>query len=133
MSKHKSCVGCLFEKAWRKDGCSDCVLFSNWAPMEGEEGLSYKVKVDSVPLSDILSEAANDGSSADYYVLPANAAQLQDLIAFRNMNAQLGEIFRAAYRYGQPGHHSSRERDLRKIIFYAQAELDRLEKYEGGK
>lgn len=72
----------------------------------------------------------SDGSSADYYVLPPGAAQLQDLISFRNMNAQLGEIFRAAYRYGQ-GHHSPRERDLRKIIFYAQAELDRLEKYGG--
>lgn len=72
----------------------------------------------------------SEGSSADYYVLPAGAAQLQDLISFRNMNAQLGEIFRAAYRYGQ-GHHSPRERDLRKIIFYAQAELDRLEKYGG--
>lgn len=76
-----------------------------------------------------------DGSSADYYVIPSEvlppgAEQLQDLISFRNMNAQLGEIFRAAYRYGQ-GHHSPRERDLRKIIFYAQAELDRLEKYGG--
>jgi hypothetical protein len=71
------------------------------------------------------------GASADYYILPVGATQLQDLIAFRDMNAQLGEIFRAAYRYGQPGHHSSKERDLRKIIFYAQAELDRLEKYVG--
>lgn len=72
---------------------------------------------------------SNDGSTADYYVLPEGATQLQDLISFRNMNAQLGEIQRAVYRYGQ-GHHSSRERDLKKIIFYAQAELDRLEKYE---
>lgn len=71
------------------------------------------------------------GASAYYYTLPYGATQLQDLIAFRDMNAQLGEIFRAAYRYGQPGHHSSKERDLRKIIFYAQAELDRLEKYVG--
>lgn len=81
---------------------------------------------------DHYAEAAkpSDGSSADYYVLPPGAAQLQDLISFRDMNAQLGEIFRAAYRYGQ-GHHSPRERDLRKIIFYAQAELERLEKYRG--
>lgn len=76
-------------------------------------------------------ETPKPGESADYYMLPPNATQLQDLIAFRDMNAQLGEIFRAAYRYGQPGHHSSKERDLRKIIFYAQAELDRLEKYVG--
>lgn len=82
-----------------------------------------KIKVE------LPTQQVKPGASADYYTLPAGATQLQDLIAFRDMNAQLGEIFRAAYRYGQPGHHSSRERDLRKIIFYAQAELDRLEKY----
>lgn len=70
----------------------------------------------------------SDGSTASYYVLPSGAAELQDLIAYRNMNAQMGEIFRACYRYGQVA-HSPRERDLKKIIFYAQAELDRLEKY----
>ncbi len=71
----------------------------------------------------------SDGSTASYYTLPPNAEQLQDLIAYKNMNAQLGEIFRAAYRYGQVA-HSDKERDLRKIIYYAQAELERLAKYE---
>ena len=37
----------------------------------------------------------------------------------------MGEIFRSTYRYGQVA-HSEKERDLRKIIFYANAELDRL-------
>jgi len=71
----------------------------------------------------------SDGSSADYYKLPFNSSQLQDLISFRDMNAQIGEIFRATFRYGQCP-HSPRERELKKIIFYAQAELSRLEKYE---
>lgn len=70
----------------------------------------------------------SDGSTASYYELPTGAKELQDLIAFRNMNAQLGEIFRACYRYGKVP-HSPPERDLKKIIFYAQAELDRLAKY----
>lgn len=97
--------------------CRDCMIAAmndmglvNWEPKE------------------VVNKASNDGSTADYYVLPEGAKQLQDLIAFRDMNAQVGEIFRATYRYGQ-GHHSSRERDLKKIIFYAQAELERLEKY----
>lgn len=72
---------------------------------------------------------ASDGSTADYYVLPKDATQLQDLIAFRNMNAQMGEIGRAWYRYGQCP-HSPKIRELKKIIFYAEAEIDRLEKYE---
>jgi hypothetical protein len=70
----------------------------------------------------------SDGSSADYYKLPPRSKQLQDLIAFRDMNAQMGEIFRATYRYGED-HHSSKERELKKIIFYAKAELKRIEKY----
>ena len=68
----------------------------------------------------------SDGSTADYYHLPKGAKQLQDLISHKNMNAQIGEIFRACYRYGQV-EHSPEIRDIKKIIFYAQAELKRLE------
>lgn len=69
----------------------------------------------------------SDGSSADYYTLPANSTQLQDLISHRNMNAQMGEIFRATYRYGLAS-HSDQLRDAKKIKFYAEAEIKRLEK-----
>jgi hypothetical protein len=69
----------------------------------------------------------SDGSTASYYELPPNATELQDLISYRDMNAQIGEIFRACYRYGQAS-HSSRLRDAKKIKFYAEAEIARLEK-----
>lgn len=72
----------------------------------------------------------SDGSTADYYQLPPGATELQDLISARDMNAQMGEIFRACYRYGQVA-HSPKLRDIKKIIFYAQAELERLKKYGG--
>ena len=71
---------------------------------------------------------SSDGSSANYYVLPKGATQLQDLIAFKNMNGQIAEIFRACYRMGQES-HSPNLRDAKKIQFYAQAEVNRLEKY----
>lgn len=74
-------------------------------------------------------EQVNDGSTANYYELPDGASELQDIIAYLNCNAQLGEIGRAWMRYGRCA-HSPRRRDLKKIIFYAQAELDRLDKYE---
>lgn len=74
----------------------------------------------------------SDGSTASYYELPEGAKQLQDLISHRNMNAQLGEIFRAAYRYGQAS-HSDKLRDAKKIKFYIEAEIARLEKYEVNK
>ena len=68
----------------------------------------------------------SDGSTARYYELPAHAEELQDLISFKNMNAQIGEIFRECYRYGQAS-HSDEVRGIKKILFYAQAELKRLE------
>ena len=72
----------------------------------------------------------SDGSTASYYVLPKNANELQDLISERDMNAQIGEIFRACYRYGLC-RHSDQLRDAKKILFYAQAEVKRLEALQG--
>lgn len=75
-----------------------------------------------------MSERSN-GTKAGYYDLPPGAAQLQDLISHRDMNSQIGEIFRSCYRYGLAS-HSPRLRDARKILFYAQAEVARLERLE---
>ena len=71
----------------------------------------------------------SDGSTASYYQLPEGCAELQDLISYRNMNGQIAEIFRACYRYGLAS-HSDQLRDAKKVLFYAAAEVDRLEKYE---
>lgn len=71
----------------------------------------------------------SDGSTASYYELPPAASELQHLIAYKDMNAQIGEIFRASYRYGEV-EHSEKLRDINKILFYAQAEKERLLKYE---
>ena len=72
----------------------------------------------------------SDGSTADYYELPKNANELQDLISHKNMNAQIGEIFRACYRYGEVA-HSKMLRDAKKIKYYAEAEIKRLENMNG--
>ncbi len=68
----------------------------------------------------------SDGSTAAYYELPEGAKELQDLISHRDMNAQIGEIFRSCYRYGI-ALHSDRLRDAKKIKFYIDAEIKRLE------
>jgi len=78
-------------------------------------------------------KATSNGKTAHYYELPPDdPKQLQDLISYKNCNGQMAEIGRAWYRYGED-HHSSRMRELNKIIFYAQAEKARLIKYEGKK
>lgn len=71
----------------------------------------------------------SDGSTADYYELPKGATELQHLISDRDMNAQMGEIFRATYRYGIVS-HSDKLRDIKKIKFYAEAEIERLLKLQ---
>lgn len=75
------------------------------------------------------AKQVSDGSTASYYQLPAGATELQQLISHRDMNAQIGEIFRACYRYGIAS-HSDKLRDAKKIKFYAEAEIARLEKLE---
>lgn len=71
-------------------------------------------------------KVTSDGSTASYYELPRGAKELQDLISYQNMNSQIGEIFRACYRMGRAA-HSDELRDAKKILFYAKAEVARLE------
>ena len=72
----------------------------------------------------------SDGLTASYYELPPDCTELYHLIIYADMNAQLGEIFRACYRYGRAS-HSDRLRDINKVIAYANQEKERLLKYEG--
>ena len=69
----------------------------------------------------------SDGSTARYYELPEGATELQHLIGYKDMNAQIGEVFRACYRYGQVA-HSSKLRDAQKMLFYIQSEIERLKR-----
>ena len=78
-----------------------------------------------------MSKQQSDGSTASYYELPEGATDLLELISAKNMNAQIGEIFRACYRYGEVA-HSPEIRDIKKILFYAKAELERLNNLEKG-
>ena len=105
---------------FRRTGISD-----DWKESLQKRPAYAEVRVDVVE-----PNTTSDGSTADYYVLPEGATELQDLISHRDMNAQLGEIFRAAYRYGVAS-HSDRMRDAKKIRFYIEAEIKRLEKEAG--
>lgn len=91
-------------------------------------GVTYPIPKDV--MDEILGSNKSDGSTASYYELPKDCTELQHLISYRDMNAQIGEIFRACYRYGIAS-HSDRLRDAKKIKFYAEAEIARLEKVNG--
>jgi len=94
------------------------VTMPDWVPEE------------TIPESDSGDKERSDGSTASYYELPEGATELQHLISHRNQNGQIAEIFRACYRYGLVS-HSDMLRDAKKIKFYAQAEIERLEKLRG--
>lgn len=73
-----------------------------------------------------MSRETSNGSKASYYDLPEGAKVLGDLIAYRNLNHAYGEIFCAIYRSGRAS-HSDELRDARKVLYYAQSEVRRLE------
>tara|TARA_R110000782_G_scaffold181414_1_gene271707 strand:+ start:89 stop:865 length:777 start_codon:yes stop_codon:yes gene_type:complete len=105
------------------------------APVRGK----YKTKAKATPPPVVVEPTTpsppsepkagvSDGSTASYYELPDKATELQHLIMYKDMNSQMGEIFRACYRYGQAS-HSDKLRDAKKIKFYIEAEIERLEKW----
>jgi hypothetical protein len=74
-----------------------------------------------------MLDGIQPGWSSDYYELPENARELQDLIEYRGMNFTVGNIFKAAYRLGSKDGVGC-EYDLNKIIWFANRELLRLSK-----
>lgn len=142
-----NCDDCRYRnRSYDTEPCFSCQVsdgshthYRNWAvddrplieeTMVFRQGQDAPLGTGTVAWAPVKETQASDGSTASYYELPAGATELQDLISHLDMNAQMGEIFRACYRYGRV-EHSPRERDLKKIIFYAQAELKRLEKLGG--
>ena len=94
--------------------CIDHAGFTGWEPQDTPD----------------KPEGVSDGGSTDYYKLPSDATDLQDLIEFREMNFSIGNIFKACYRLGlKKG--NKRAYELRKIIFFANRELARVMKEEG--
>jgi hypothetical protein len=114
-------------------GCTGCAFDADNGQSCGHPSRQYACigcdKSDVIFVSATQTLEQSDGTTANYYVLPEGAEQLQDLISERDMNAQIGEIFRACYRYGKV-EHSSKLRDINKILFYAQAEKERLQNNE---
>jgi len=74
-----------------------------------------------------MAAVKSDGSSTDYYQLPEGAKDLLDLIEHKKMSFGIGNIFKACYRLGEKDGIDAAY-DLRKIIFFAQRALERIEK-----
>ena len=68
--------------------------------------------------------AENNGGSTDYYKFKPNWKECGDIIEDRDMNYNQGNIFKAAFCFNAERHAgTNRERELNKIIYFAQREL----------
>ena len=119
-----------FEYKLKNGGVADGKHAYEWRWMDYDcDIIAYRLAdkvVSDVPKTETRDTSKSDGSTASYYELPEGATELQHLISYRNLNAQDGEMFRAIYRKGRAS-HSDALRDAKKVLFYAQAEVERLE------
>jgi hypothetical protein len=95
--------------------------------MDAKTFKKLKDSYDKEVLNDPVDEPVypSGGSNPVQYDIPKDAVTLQDLIEYRDMNFAIGNIFKAVYRIGKCD-HSDKQRDLNKIIWFAQRELNKL-------
>ena len=72
-----------------------------------------------------ITATDNNGGKTEYYDAPEGNKTLQDLIEYKEMNFAIGNIFKACYRFGKQD-HSEKERDLNKILYFVNRELEKL-------
>ena len=69
----------------------------------------------------------NNGGSTDYYNLLPSWKDCADIIEDRDMNYNQGNIMKVAFTFNVGRHTgTSYERELNKIIYFAQRELKRI-------
>ena len=90
-------------------------------------GMTSGFAIEEVSCKEKLDNSHNNGGKTDYYDLPKDAKCCQDIIEWREMNFQQGNIFKVAFTFNCGRHNGTDyRRDLNKIIYFAQRELERL-------
>lgn len=74
-----------------------------------------------------MKESDKDGLYSSYYDLPKGSKDIVDLMNYKGMNHSVGEAFCALYRMYQK---DTPRRNIEKVIYYANRELDRIIKEE---
>ena len=75
----------------------------------------------------VEEESTSGGWSSDYYTLPPDAKELGDLIDHKDMNFNVGNMFKACYRLGSKD-GTSVMYDLDKIKWFVEREINRQKK-----
>jgi hypothetical protein len=72
-------------------------------------------------------QSENNGGVTDYYKLDPEWECVQDIIEDKNMSWNIANVFKSCFRLGG-NHHSTKLRDLNKIIYFAERERDLIQK-----
>ncbi len=90
---------------------------------------SKRITVDSLLGPDSVAPTPiNNGGSTDYYKFDPSWCECADIIEARNHNYNQGNIFKAAFCFNTDRHSGTNEvRELNKIIYFAQRQLNLLE------
>lgn len=99
---------------------------TNLVYLDGSLGINtYENDLISEYVEEKVTGTDDTGFEVSYYILPVGATQIQDLIEHKEMNFSVGNILKSVYRLGNTS-RSTVKRDLEKIIFFAQRELNRI-------
>ena len=75
------------------------------------------------------NSSINNGGNTDYYKFKENWKECADIIEDREMNYNQGNIFKSAFCFNIGRHNATDyERELNKIVYFANRELKRIEK-----
>lgn len=75
------------------------------------------------------NRSINNGGSTSYYKFNEDWKECQDIIEHRDMNFSQGNIFKSAFCFNIGRHNATDyERELNKIVYFANRELKRIEK-----
>jgi hypothetical protein len=107
--------------------CGDCAIEADLYQPTFPDPITEefdKKQIDWKALDQITS-LPHDGGSSYYYDLPPDCTRLHDVIVGQDMDWNQANIFKAAYRWDEK---PDLEYNLRKILWFANDALSRLEK-----
>lgn len=135
MGEDKGCGNCKYgeeeESFCVQDNAPECTAptFALWEPKEIKQSSVYTTQEFMMEESISNNNSRNNGGSTDYYIFPGWIKETQDLIEWRGMNFAQGNMCKAVCTFNAGRHTgTSYERELNKIIWYANRELERIRK-----
>ncbi len=111
--------------------CPNCIngteFITERTPDGNTECVSCHYTGKTIEFQDEAASSLNNGGSTDYYQLKPEWKDCLDIVEARNMNYSQGNILKSAFTFNIGRHDGTNyERELNKIIFFAEREKKRI-------